>query len=182
MRSGGIHIYIYIYIYIYIEREREREITISGCLGLVECLTKVKEHSLPNYLPIVGVGIIGFILFPQVFVLCEMQSTSFRIWTRVIVSISYNAHDHITNAFVYQTAYIYLWRTCICLHSSQIFSIFKFSYTTSLLRYNFSFLLWSVFYRLHHFEFKNSCRLVFTSFMTTSYTPFSSRLWKMLKY
>ena len=45
--------------------------------------------SLPYYLPIAGGRIIGFIPFPRVLVLCEMQSVSFRIWTRVAVSISY---------------------------------------------------------------------------------------------
>ena len=39
--------------------------------------------SLPYYLPIAGGRIIGFIPFPRVLVLCEMQSVSSRIWTRV---------------------------------------------------------------------------------------------------
>ena len=53
-------------------------------------LTKAEEPSLPYYLPIVGGRIIGFIPFPRVLVLCEMQSVSSRIWTRVAVSISYD--------------------------------------------------------------------------------------------
>ena len=52
------------------------------------CLTKAEEPSLPYYLPIAGGRIIGFIPFPRVLVLCEMQSVSSRIWTRVAVSIS----------------------------------------------------------------------------------------------
>ena len=52
------------------------------------CLTKAEEHSLPYYLPITGGRIIGFIPFPRVLELCEMQSVSSRIWTRVAVSIS----------------------------------------------------------------------------------------------
>ena len=43
------------------------------------CLTKAEEPSLPYYLPIAGGGIFGFIPFPRVLVLCEMQSVSFRI-------------------------------------------------------------------------------------------------------
>ena len=35
------------------------------------CLTKAEEPSLPNYLPIAGGRIIGFIPFPRVIVLCE---------------------------------------------------------------------------------------------------------------
>ena len=43
------------------------------------CLTKAEEPSLSYYLPIAGRKIIGFIPFPRVLVLCEIQSTSFRI-------------------------------------------------------------------------------------------------------
>ena len=42
-----------------------------------------EEPSLLCYLPIAGGRILGFIPFPRVLVLCEMQSVSFRIWTRV---------------------------------------------------------------------------------------------------
>ena len=52
------------------------------------CLTKAEELSLSYYLPIAGRRIIRFIPFPRVLVLCEMQSASSRIWTRVTVSIS----------------------------------------------------------------------------------------------
>ena len=44
---------------------------------------KVEENSLPYYLPIAGGRIIGFIPFPRVLVLWEMQSVSSRIWTRI---------------------------------------------------------------------------------------------------
>ena len=43
------------------------------------CLTKAEGPSLPYYLPIAGGRIIGFIPFPRVLVLCEMQSVSTRI-------------------------------------------------------------------------------------------------------
>ena len=56
--------------------------------SLTSCLTKAEEPSLPYYLPVAGGRIIGFIPFPMVLVLCEMQSVSSRIWTRVAVSIS----------------------------------------------------------------------------------------------
>ena len=54
------------------------------------CLTKAEEPSLSYYSPIAGGRIIGFIPFPRVLVLCEVQSVSSRIWTRVAVSISYD--------------------------------------------------------------------------------------------
>ena len=60
------------------------------------CLTKAEKPSLPNYLPLVGERIVGFIPFRRVLVLCEMQSTSSRIWTRVAVSISYDDNHYIT--------------------------------------------------------------------------------------
>ena len=49
------------------------------------CLTKAEEPSLPYYLPIAGGRIVGFIPFPRALVLCEMQSVSSKIWTRVAV-------------------------------------------------------------------------------------------------
>ena len=54
------------------------------------------EPSLSYYLPIAWGRIIGFIPFPRVLVLCEMQSVSSSIWTRVAVSISYD-DNHFTN-------------------------------------------------------------------------------------
>ena len=58
------------------------------------CLAKAEEPSLPYYLPIAGGRVIGFIPFPRVLVLCEMQSVSSRIWTRVAVYISYDDNDY----------------------------------------------------------------------------------------
>ena len=58
-------------------------------------LTKAKKPSLSYYLPIAG-GRIGFIPFPRVLVLCEMQSVSSRIWTRVTVSNSYDDNHYST--------------------------------------------------------------------------------------
>ena len=62
--------------------------------SLGSCLTKAEETSLPYYLPIAGGRIIGFILFPRVLLLCEMQSVSSRIWTRVAVSISHDDNHY----------------------------------------------------------------------------------------
>ena len=53
-----------------------------------------KEPSLSYNLPIAGRRIIGFIPFPRVLVLCEMQSVLSRIWTRVAVSISYDDNHY----------------------------------------------------------------------------------------
>ena len=64
--------------------------------SLTSCLTKAEESNLPYYLPIAGERIIGFIPFPRVLVLCEMQSVSSRIWTRVAVSISYDDNHYTT--------------------------------------------------------------------------------------
>ena len=43
-----------------------------------------------------GGRIIGLIPFPKVLVLCEMQSVSSRIWTRVAVSNSYDDNHYTT--------------------------------------------------------------------------------------
>ena len=55
-----------------------------------------EENSLSYYLPIAEGRIIGFIPFPRVLVLCEIQSASSRIWTRVAVSISYDDNHYTT--------------------------------------------------------------------------------------
>ena len=55
-----------------------------------------EEPSLSYNLPIAGGRIIGFIPFPRVLVLCEMQSVSSRIWTRIAVFISYGDNDYTT--------------------------------------------------------------------------------------
>ena len=52
-----------------------------------------EEPSLSYYLPIAGGRIIRFIPFPRVLVLCEMQSVSSKIWTRITVFISYGDND-----------------------------------------------------------------------------------------
>ena len=49
------------------------------------------------YLPINGGRIIGFISFTRVFALCEMQTVSSKIWTRVIMSISFDGNHYITS-------------------------------------------------------------------------------------
>ena len=49
---------------------------------------KAEKPSLSYDLPIAGGRIIGFIPFPRVLEVWEMQSASSRIWTRVAVSIS----------------------------------------------------------------------------------------------
>ena len=110
-----IYIYIYIYIYVYINisylptpligqdmtqgqffKRRLTGFNSEFSFSYTSCLKKDEEPSLSYYLPIAGGGMIGFIPFPRVFVLCEMQSASSRIWTRIAVSISY-VDNHYTN-------------------------------------------------------------------------------------
>ena len=64
------------------------------------CLSKVEEPSLSYYLPIAGGRIIAFIPFPKILVLCEMQTASSRIWTRVAVSISYDDNHYTTDTSI----------------------------------------------------------------------------------
>ena len=59
------------------------------------CLTIAEEPSVPYYFPVAGGRIIGFIPFPRVLVLCEMQPVSSRIWTHVTVSISHDDNHYI---------------------------------------------------------------------------------------
>ena len=60
------------------------------------CLTKAEKPNLSYYLPIAGGTIIGFIPFPRVLVLYEMQLVWSGIWTRVAVSISYDDNHYTT--------------------------------------------------------------------------------------
>ena len=64
------------------------------------CLTKAEEPSLPYYLPIAGGRIIGFIPFPRVLVLCEMQSVLSKNWTRIVVSISCDDNHYTTGTSI----------------------------------------------------------------------------------
>ena len=79
--------------------------------------TKIKEPNLPYYLPIAGRSIIRYIFFPKVLVLWEIQQSSFRIWTQVIKSISYDNNHFATSASSIPT-YNYIHRvTNIWLYS-----------------------------------------------------------------
>ena len=73
--------------------------------SLTSCLTNAEEPSLPYYLPIAGGRIIGFIPFPRV---CEMQSVSSRIWTRVAVSISNDDNHYTTGVLYFDTLWLRL--------------------------------------------------------------------------
>ena len=53
------------------------------------CLTKVKEPSLSYNLFIAGGRTDGFMPFPSILTLFEMQTSLFRIWTQVTDSFSY---------------------------------------------------------------------------------------------
>ena len=59
------------------------------------------EPSLSYYLLIVGGRIIGFLPFTRVLVLCEMQSVSSRIWTRVAVFISDDDNNYTTHCMLF---------------------------------------------------------------------------------
>ena len=55
-----------------------------------------KSERMNISLPIAGGRIIGFIPFPRVLVLCEMQSISSKTWTRAAVSNSYDDNHYTT--------------------------------------------------------------------------------------
>ena len=70
------------------------------------CHTKAEEPSLPYYLPIAGGRIIGFIPFPRVLVLCEMQSA--------YQSLKY----FVLNSTISDILIQYEWFKYICLFAS----------------------------------------------------------------
>ena len=77
------------------------------------CITKADEPRLPHYLPIAGGRIIGFIIFPRVLVLCEMQSVLSWIWTRVAESIFCEDNHYTTGTF---TSLIYIHKKDLALN------------------------------------------------------------------
>ena len=81
--------------------------------SLTSCLTKAEELSLSYYLPIAGGRIIGFIPFPRVLVLCEIQSVSSRIWTRFTVSIFYDDNHYTTGTSLFFLFYFIIYHIVI---------------------------------------------------------------------
>ena len=78
------------------------------------CLTKAEEPYLPYYLPIAGERITGFMPLPRVLMLWEMQSVSSKIWTCVVVSISYDDNHYTTGTSTnIQTCKINDLRVCL---------------------------------------------------------------------
>ena len=69
--------------------------------------TKIKDPSFPYYLPIARGGTVGFILFPRISILCEIQTALFSIWTLVLMSISYN-DNHFTMSAYYQCRFFFI--------------------------------------------------------------------------
>ena len=106
-RAPPIYIYVCISTLLHEQDATQSQFFMRSLTGLnsefsfslTVCLTKVKEPSLPYYLRIAGGRIIGFIPFPKVLALCEMQTVSSRIWTQVAVSISNDGIHYTTNAF-----------------------------------------------------------------------------------
>ena len=85
------------------------------------CLIKAEEPSLSYHISITGERIIGFIPFPRVLVLCEMQSASARIWIRVAVSISYDDnHWYLQeNMFTNHIYFIYMNQQDLALNNPE---------------------------------------------------------------
>ena len=68
--------------------------------------------------------IIGFIPFPRVLVLCEMQLASSSIWTHVVMSVSYNAIHYAIKPPPYTISYIHTYIyicVCVCAHTLYIY-------------------------------------------------------------
>ena len=65
---------------------------------MTDCHIKVKEPRLFYYLPIASGRIVGCIYFPRVLTLCEMQTDSSRVWTRIALLISDDDNKCTTSA------------------------------------------------------------------------------------
>ena len=65
------------------------------------CHTKVKEASLPYYLPMVGGGIVRFTPFPRLLTLCEMQTPSLEFELGLPCPFSYDGNHYTSNIYMY---------------------------------------------------------------------------------
>ena len=121
---GGAFIYIYIYIYIYLSpwaecNRRFNMFEFRVFLFLTKCHTNLKEPHLPYYLPIIRRRTVGFISFPSSLVLCDMQTTSSRIWTCIYFLLSVYIYKHM---FVYIYIYIYICVcVCVCVYDIYVY-------------------------------------------------------------
>ena len=62
------------------------------------CHTEAKEPTMPYYLLITEERIVGFIHFPRILVLCEMQTSWSRVWTQAAGSTSYDDNHYTTSS------------------------------------------------------------------------------------
>ena len=89
---------------------------------------QMKNLVCPTILPLAGGRIIGFIPFPRVLVLCEMQSVSSRIWTRVAVSISYHDNHYATGTSMYwryRGIYIFAMKVSVFLYTCLYYDLLQ---------------------------------------------------------
>ena len=102
------------------------------------CLLYAKDPSLPYHLPICGWRIIGFIPYPRVLVLFEMQSASLRFQ---LVSPCLFPNIFITetsiNIFVCVCA-------CVCV-STYYFYYYYYYYYYNFYFYSFCYILYNYF-------------------------------------
>ena len=140
----------FIYIYIYTTSLHDEDVIqtqfLSGVLevsnpfsfSLTGLLTKVLVPDRPYYLPIAAGRTDGFLYFPRVLALWEMQITSYWIWTRLTVSISYHDNYHITSLTLAQIyIYIYIY-ACTHIHKhthTHVWVCFGISFSVYLHMY-----------------------------------------------
>ena len=70
-------------------------LNLEFSFSLTGCHTKVKDPGWPYYLLIARGRIVGFISFPRILVLYQMQTASSKFWTQITVFFS-NANIHYT--------------------------------------------------------------------------------------
>ena len=84
---------------------------IIFCISLLEFRVFLLLDWFPNqdkriqsayYLSIAGERIIGFIPFPKVLVVCDMQSALSRNWTRLAMSVSHGDNHNTTGTSIYK--------------------------------------------------------------------------------
>ena len=73
---------------------KQSKASLNSVFFLLDDLSKIKERSLPYYIPIAEERTNELMPFSEVLVLCEIQTTSSRIWTWIANSISYDDNNY----------------------------------------------------------------------------------------
>ena len=87
-------------------------------------IPRSKSSVCPPLYPWLEGGIIGFIPFPKVLTVCEMQTASSRVWTQAAVSISHDYNVYTTSTSK-SSSYVWLHYIILLLLLLSLVSVYQ---------------------------------------------------------